>query len=208
MVSGCLARVVYSDVKHNFLIHYIVSLCILLASPIFFSLSQLDSVLAAQPLEVYVPLIGIVLMTPVFLPEQNESIYDVVRSKKLNHDIVCIMRLICSVVIAAVMIGAYVLYMKHFSSQVSVRHYIGSLATALALGAVGVLFAGVGRNVIIGYMASVIYYIFNFTFGSKLGYLYLFSMMRGSFAEKKWLLTGAFVLLTAVFPLRRIFRDR
>ncbi|WP_051411428.1 hypothetical protein [Ruminococcus flavefaciens] len=208
MVSGCLARVVYSDVKHNFLIHYIVALGILLASPIFFSLSQLDCILAAQPLEVYVPLIGIVLMTPVFLPEQNESIYDVVRSKKFNHDIVCIIRLLCSVVIAAVMIGAYVLYMKHCNSQVTVRHFIGSSATAFLLGAIGFAFAGIGRNVIIGYMASVMYYILNFSFGTKLGYFYLFSMMHGSFAEKKWLLTGAFVLSTAVFPLRRVFRDR
>ena len=208
MVSGCLARVVYSDVKHNFLIHYIAALCILLASPIFFSLSHLDSILSAQPLEVYVPLIGIVLMTPVFLPEQNESIYDVVRSKKTDHNIICIMRLLCSVVIAAVMIGAYVLYMKHCNSQVTVKHFIGSSATAFALGSVGFLFAGVSRNVIIGYMASIIYYILNLTLGSKLGYLYLFSMMHGSFAEKKWLLTGAFVLSAASFPLRRIFSDR
>lgn len=207
MVSGCLARVVYSDVKHNFLIHYIVALCILLASPIFFSLSQLDSILAAQPLELYVPLIGVVLMTPVFLPEQNESIYDVVRSKKINHDIVCILRLICSVIVILCMIGAYVLYMKNCNSQVTVRYFIGSSATALFLGAIGFAFAGIGRNVVVGYMASVIYYILNFSFGTKLGYFYLFSMMHGSFIEKKWLILIAFCMVAATFLLRRIIRN-
>ncbi len=200
MVSGCLARVVYSDVKRNFLIHYIVAFVILLASPIFFSLSQLDSVLAAQPLEVYVPFIGIVLMTPVFLPEQNENIYDVVRSKKMNHDIVCVLRLVC-------MTGVYVLYMKHCGSQVTIRHFIGSSGTSLSLGAIGFSFAGVSRNVITGYMASVIYYILNFSFGTKLGYFYLFSMMHGSFIEKKWLILVAFCLTAATFPVRRIIRN-
>lgn len=207
MVSGCLARIVYSDVKRNFLIHYIVALGILLVSPIFFSLSQLDSILAAQPLEVYVPLIGIVLMTPVFLPEQNESIYDVVRSKKTDHDIVCILRLICSVVMILCMIGAYVLYMKHCSSQVTVRHFIGSSVSAFSLGAIGFAYAGVSRNVITGYMASVIYYILNFSFGTKLGYFYLFSMMHGSFIEKKWLILVAFCMVAATFLLRRIIRN-
>ena len=207
MVSGCLARVVYSDVKHNFLIHYIVALCILLASPIFFSLSQLDSILAAQPLELYVPLIGVVLMTPVFLPEQNESIYDVVRSKKINHDIVCILRLICSVIVILFMIGAYVLYMKNCNSQVTVRHFTGSSATTFFLGAIGFAFAGIGRNVVVGYMASVIYYILNFSFGTKLGYFYLFSMMHGCFIEKKWLILIAFCMASATFPVRRIIRN-
>ncbi len=207
MVSGCLARVVYSDVKRNFLVHYIVAMGILLVSPIFFSLSQLDSILAAQPLEVYVPLIGIILMTPVYLPEQNESIYDVVRSKKIDHDIVCVLRLVCSVVVILCMIGAYVLYMKHCGSQVTIRHFIGSLATALLLGAIGFAFAGIGRNVITGYMASVMYYILTFSFGKKLGYFYLFSMMHGSFIEKNWLILVAFCMVAATFLLRRIIRN-
>jgi len=206
MVSGCLARIVYSDIKHNFLLHYLLALGILLASPVFFSLSELDSRLAAQPLEAYVPLIGIILMTPVFLPEQNESIYDVVCSKKISHDIICALRLICSVVIVLAMTGAFVLNMKYSSSQVNIRHYIGSAASALSLGAVGFVFAGVSRNVIIGYMASITYYILNFAIGTKLGNLYLFSMMHGSFAEKKWILLLAAILTASAFLLRKVIR--
>ncbi len=208
MVSGCLARIVYSDVKHNFLIHYIVAVCVLLVSPVFFSLSMLDSVLAAQPLEVFVPLIGIVLMTPVFLPEQNDSIYDVVRSRKVDHNIVCILRLLFSVIIAAVMIGAYVLFMKHCDSDVTIKHFIGSFANAFILGAVGFTFAGLSRNVIIGYMASVIYYMLNFTLGTKLKDFYLFSMIHGGFEEKKCLLIVALVLIIFTLTSRKIIDSR
>ncbi|MCR4794833.1 MULTISPECIES: hypothetical protein [Ruminococcus] len=208
MVSGCLARIVYSDVKHNFFLHYLLALVILLASPIFFSLSELDSRLAAQPLEAYVPLIGIVLMTPVFLPEQNESIYDVVRSKKISHNIVCFMRLMCSLIMIIVMIGVYVLCMKHCNSQVTLRHFFGSVVSAVALGTVGFAFAGVSGNVIIGYMASVIYYVMNFSLGKKLGDIYLFSMMYNSFDEKKIILLLSAVMMIVVFPLRKLIKER
>ena len=208
MASGCLARIVFSDVKHNFILHYAAALLVLLVSPAVFSFSELDSRLAAQPLEAYVPLIGIILMTPIFMPEQNTAIRDVVMARKTDHELVCFLRLMCSIITAAVMTGAVVLYMKHCNSDVNIKSYIGSLISVITLGAAGFAVAGISGNVIAGYMTSVIYFVLNLSLGNKLGKLYLFSMMNGDLAPKKYLLALSFILIAIVFVYRKLLGRR
>jgi len=82
MVSGCLAKVVFSDIKHNFLIHYLIALGCIVITPLIFGLSELNERMSAQPLEMMSSIIGIITLTPVFMPEQNKSIRDLVRAKK------------------------------------------------------------------------------------------------------------------------------
>lgn len=199
MASCSLARVVCSDVRHNFLLHYLAAVAVVILTPLFFSVHELNSRQAAQPLEVIIALIGVIMLTPVFLPEQNESIRDVVRSKKTPYLLVCLLRLVVSVIIMNGMIALFVIYMKHSCSDVSFRHFLGTAASALALGSIGFFAAGVSNNTIIGYMASLFYYIINFSLKDKLGVFYIFSMMNGSFDEKKWLFGLAFVFITAAF---------
>ena len=206
MASGCLAKVVFSDAKHNFLIHYILALGVLLITPILFGLNDLDEKLAAQPLEIMLPLVGVILMTPVFMPEQNESIRDVVRARKTSYHLVCFLRLLLAAVIMTVMTGAIVLYMKHCGSEVTFRHFSGAAASAAALGSLGFFAAAFSDNAIAGYMASLIYYIANFFLKQKLGVFFLFSMTFGSFSEKKWLIILSLVLIAAAFSVRK-FRE-
>ena len=62
MVSGCLARIAYSDVRHNFLPHYLAAVGVLLITPVIFGLSELTAQMAAQPLEIMPLLMGIILL--------------------------------------------------------------------------------------------------------------------------------------------------
>lgn len=208
MVSGCLAKIVFSDTKHNYLLHYLAALGVVLLTPVIFGVSRLDERLAAQPLEFFLPLMGAILMPAVFMPEQNESIRDVVRSKKTPYPGVCFMRLLCGAVFITVLTGAFVLYMKSMDSVVTMRLFAGSLASTFALGAAGFFASAVSDNVIVGYMTAVIYYICNFGLKDKLGVFFLFSMTTGSFDEKKWLCILSVVLIAAGFALRRLFRER
>lgn len=208
MASCCLARVVCSDVKHNFLLHYISAAAVVMLTPAFFSVYELNSFQAAQPLEVIIALIGVIMITPVFMPEQNENIRDVVRSKKTPYLLVCLLRLVVSAVIMTGLIALFVIYMKHSHSDVSFRHFSGTVASAMALGAIGFFAAGVSNNIIIGYMASLFYYIVNFSLKDKLGVFYIFSMMNGSFEEKKWLFGLAFTLIAAAFGFKADIRRR
>ncbi|MBQ6170753.1 MAG: hypothetical protein IJK30_12435 [Ruminococcus sp.] len=208
MVSGCLVKIVSSDTRHNFLLHYLAALGVVLLTPVIFGVSRLDELLAAQPLEFFLPLMGAILMPAVFMPEQNESIRDVVRSKKTPYLGVCFMRLLCGVVFITALTGAFVLYMKSMDSVVTMRLFAGSLASTFALGAAGFLASAVSDNVIVGYMTAVIYYICNFGLKDKLGVFFLFSMTTGSFEEKKWLCILSVVLVVSGFVLRRLFRER
>ena len=208
MVSGCLAKVVCSDARHNFLLHYLAAVGLAIITAFMFGLSELDEKLAAQPLEIMLPLMGIILMTPVFMPEQNENIRDVVRSKKTSYLGVCFIRLICSAVILTAITAVFVVYMRSQDSAVTARLFRGSVATSLALGSIGFFASAVSDNTIVGYMTAIMYYLCNFAMKDKLDRFYLFSMMSGSFEEKRWLLGMAAVLVAAGFFCRRAVRKQ
>ncbi|MCR5600769.1 MAG: hypothetical protein K6G33_08535 [Ruminococcus sp.] len=208
MALCSLARVAYSDVKHNFIIHYLIAAAVVFTAPVFFSYAELNERQAAQPLEVIISLIGCILLTPIFMPEQNESIRDVIRSKKTAYYFICLIRLILSFAVLAVLIGCSVLYMKHCDSKVTFRLFSGTLSSAVLLGAIGFFAAGVADNVIIGYMASLFYYMINFTLKEKMGVFYLFSMMQGSFEEKKWLIMLSLVLISITFGYLKLIKKQ
>jgi len=203
-----LAKIVSSDTRHNYVLHYLAALGVVLLTPVIFGVSRLDELLAAQPLEFFLPLMGAILMPAVFMPEQNESIREVVRSKKTPYLGVCFMRLLCGAVFITALTGAFVLYMKSMDSVVTMRLFAGSLASTFALGAAGFFASAVSDNVIVGYMTAVIYYICNFGLKDKLGVFFLFSMTTGSFEEKEWLCILSVVLVVSGFVLRRLFRER
>lgn len=190
-------KILSVNLRRNFLPHFVVAVIIALLTPVVFSISSLDAKAAAQPIEMLLSLTGTVLLTPIFLPEQNENIRDLIRSKRTDYLNICIMRLIYSVFALAVIIGGFVLVMNFCESDVTIRHFIGGFATALLLGSIGFFSAAISENAPVGYMSSLIYYIANIGLKDKLGKLYLFSMSAGSFEEKYWLYTSSVFLFTA-----------
>jgi len=63
---------------------------LVLLTPVLFGTSDLDAQAAAIPLEMFVSLLGIVLLTPVFHPEQNQEIAEIVASKYVSNILVYI----------------------------------------------------------------------------------------------------------------------
>ena len=63
-----------SNLRHNFAPHFLLALVLLLLTPVLFGVANLDRTASAVPLEVFVSLTGIILLTPVFQPEQNPEI--------------------------------------------------------------------------------------------------------------------------------------
>ena len=195
------------NLRHNFMPHFFMALVIAVLTQAMFGIASLDAREAAQPLERLLSLAGIVLITPIFLPEQNENIRDLVRSKRTDYLAVCFIRLLYSVFFLAVIIGGFTLVMQYSESAVTARHFFGGFSSALFLGSLGFFFAGIGQNTIVGYMVSLIYYIANFGLKDELKGFYLFSMSAGSFHEKYWLLGGSIVLFAAAFVLLKYCRD-
>lgn len=167
------------NLRYNFLPHFAIACIITLAVPMIFGISSLTARGAAQPLEFLLSFAGAFLFTPVFYPEQNKNVRDLIRSKRTGYLSVCLVRVIYSAAALAVIVGAMVLIMKLCESDVTWRHFVGAYASALLLGSVGLFFAGASGNVTAGYMAAVIYYLACYAMKEKLGAACVFSMTLG-----------------------------
>ena len=204
--SKAIIKILSVNLRHNFMPHLFIALLIAFLAPALFGIASLDAREAAQPLERLLSLAGPVLLTPIFLPEQNDNIRDLIRSKRTDHLAVCVVRLIYSIFFLAAIVGVFTYVMQCCESSVTVRHFAGGFASALFLGSLGFFFAGISQNTIVGYMVSMMYYIFNFGIKDELKNLYLFSMSAGSFTEKYWLIGGSAVLIIVTFILLKCIR--
>ncbi len=191
------------NLKHNTAPHLLLAIVIALLTPVIFGISSLNEQESAQPLEMFLSLTGIVLLTPVFLPEQNENIRDLVRTKQIDDFAIYFIRLVYSVLFLAVIFGIFTIIMHHCESDVTIQHFTGGFASGIFLGALGFSFAGITGNSIIGYMISMMYYICNFMLKEDLHHWYLFSMSFGNFEGKYWLSGSVAAIFLITFVIIR-----
>lgn len=195
-------KILLTNLKHNFLIHFVIAIIIALFTPVVFSVNSLDFRASAQPLEMLLAFTGAILLTPVFLPEQNEEIRDVIRSKKTDYLLICAIRVIYSILTIMLITGLFVLFMKCRECDVTWKHFVSGFASSLFLGTIGFVFAGLSENISVGYMASMVYYTANIGLKDKLGICYLFSMYSGeNFSDKYFLILISFFCIALVFFL-------
>lgn len=197
-------RIAKINLRHNFLPHLLAALAVTLLTPVVFETASLNGMLAAQPLEMFLSLTGALLLTPIFLPEQDGAIRDLIRSKRTDYLAVCALRVAYSTMVLAALIGGFTLFMRWRESAVGWPHFFGAFASALFLGVLGLAGAGLSGNVTVGYMVAMIYYIVNFTLKEKLGDFYLFSMSCGEDGGKGFLLAVSVVLAAAVFGWKKV----
>ena len=181
----------------------------LAVSPAIMGLKYLDAGASAVVLERYVSLIGVILLTPLFFPEQNKDIAELVEAKYTSHMTIIFLRLIASLVVLFIMILIMILIMKNGGCDFPFGKYLaGTFITAFVLGALGFAGSGISGNLIAGYLLAMCCYILNFGLGKKLGNFYLFTMSR-SFTEKYYLLAAAVVLIGLTFLVTYIrFKKR
>lgn len=197
------------NLRHNFLPHFIIACVIALAVPMVFSISSLTERAAAQPLEYLLSFAGTFLFTPIFYPEQNANVRDLIRSKRTGYLSVCLVRVIYSAIALAAVVGAVALAMRLCESVVTWRHFAGGYASALLLGSAGFFVSAVSGNVTAGYMASVIYYLAGYAMKERLGAACVFSMTLGmDFSYKIGSLAIAAVLIAAGFAAVHIKNSR
>lgn len=181
-------------------------LCIILM-PVILGIQNLDSIASSMVLERYISLIGIILLTPLFLPEQDKNVAEIVESKFTSIISVYFIRIFISVLSLFILISACILmlYLNHCEFIIW-NFVIGTFASAFFLGAIGFMAYGITGNVVVGYLLPTAYYILNFSVGAKLENFYLFSLVKNSMKEKYWLLGvgGVFLIITLVY--RQIIR--
>ncbi len=179
-----------ANLWHNARLPIAVSILLCLLTPLLIGTANLDRRSAALPLEMFVSLVGAMLLTPVFQPEQNPEIHDLAASKYCSMEKVYAVRILYSVLAAALLIALFTGYMRLRNSDVSPALALGAMADALFLGSMGMLASALTGNTVIGYMPPLLYYALNMGMGAKLGRFYLFSMAIGDYGAKLWMLAA------------------
>lgn len=185
------------NLKFNLLPHIIAVLFLALLAPMIMGVSNLDPLQSAKVVDLYLSLFGIVLCVPLFIPDEDYSIRELVQSKKESMLIVHVIRLVEGVVALLVSLVLFLLVMKQQGSQFPYFQYLyGGIANCLFLGGLGILSYSIVDNLAVAYMIPVLYYVM--CMGGAKRYLakfYLFSMMGGSVEDKIYLLTTGIVMI-------------
>ncbi|WP_160560140.1 hypothetical protein [Parablautia muri] len=200
-------KLTVSFVKRQYYPHLLLTLLLIVFSGGFVSFKALEEPQAAKVMEMYVTFTGILLFTPLFMPEQDKEIWNLERSKSTSMWKVYLPRVLLALLVCVLVTLLFVGLMKkgggHFHAGILLR---GACCEILFLGSIGFFASAVTNQVVIGYMAAVVYYAVNIGGGKFLGRFALFKMMQGEYGTWTYWLFGAAVLLSGGILAREKMR--
>lgn len=200
---GSYGNILKVNLRYQFPGPALAALALLVLTGLVFNLNALESAAVAKPLELLLIWIGPAVLVPVFGPEQNPEIRDVVRTRRIDYLQVCVLRIGYSALTVALLSALFTGMMKAGESQVLPYHLWGSICSALLLGAVGMAVAGISGNTAAGFMVCMLYYLASYGMKNKLGVFSLFSMTGGMMSGKGWQLLAAFLLTVLTVAVMR-----
>lgn len=185
------------NLKLNTLIYLLFSMVFLCILPLVQGISNLSKTTTAYCLENFVAIIGIILLVPIFAPEESKEIDEIVASKSMSTFKPYAVRTVLAAVSILVLVICFCIILRYNSCIFPVVPYIfGTFISALFLGSIGMFASSLSANTIIGYMTSIGYLIINMMTGNKyVGKFYVLSMRNNSFDEKYYLLFGCAVFI-------------
>lgn len=194
--------------KHHYFPHLLLAAFFCLLSGGFMSFRNLNQTQAAQVMEMYVILTGIILFVPVFMPEQDADIWSLERSKCMPMWKLYLKRTITAVIVQALIISGFVLLLAKQSPAADPGVlWSGSFCEALFLGSIGYFCGAVFNQVIIGYMGSILFFAANIGLSERFGVFGLFQMMRQNDSCLLWkLAAGVFFFIAAIVLRERLAR--
>lgn len=188
-----------------YLLFSIVFLCIL---PIVQGVSNLNKTATALCLENFVAIIGIILLVPIFSPEESKEIDEVVSSKSISTFKPYAVRTVLASISILVLVSGFCTMLRYNSCIFPFIPYIfGTFISAIFLGSIGMFASSLLGSTIVGYMTSIWYLIINMMTGNKyVGDFYILSMKNNSFNEKYHLLFGCVVFIALSIIIKIIRR--
>ena len=167
--------------------------------PLLRGIANLDMVHSAECLEQSVILIGIFLIVPLNLPEQSKAIQEVVCTRKIPHWKILLLRLAMSTLLLILLVCLFAGIMIWENCNFPFMAYAaGTIVSAMALGSLGFAIAIVTNSVIAGYLASAGYFLLNILENiPEESIFYLFSMEKGNYTTKIYLLGWSLLMIAA-----------
>ena len=202
-------RLTAGFVKRQYISHLLLILLFVALSGGFVSFRGLEDAQAAKVMEMYVAFTGILLFTPLFMPEQDREIWDLERSKGTAMWQLYLPRILLAVLICILVISLFMgLMVRGGGSFDAGSLFLGACCEILFLGSIGFFASAVTNQVVVGYMIAVVYYAINIGGGKYLGKFALFQMMKGEYGSWGCWLLGAVVLLVSGVVVRERMRRR
>ncbi len=201
--ASLIMQIASVNLRHNFLPLCYASLAIASLIPVLFGLNKLPSNTVAIPMEMLLSTIGIVLFAPIFQPEDNSDIEDVVASKYIDIGYIYIIRTLYSLITMVLIISLFSIFLLHNECEVTFRIVYGTIADGLFLGGLGLIAAAFSRNITVAIMLPTMYYLSNLMLMKKLGVFNLFAMKIGNYAPNNWLFISGIILIVLAMVIRR-----
>lgn len=196
-------NIAHVNLRYNLLPHIMLAILMCVLAPCFMGTTFLTSEQVAKIIEAYLSLIGIVLLLPVFIPDMNRDIRDLLLSKRESMTVLQLLRLLQAILILIVVGVLFLLYLLSGSCVFQFNLMLYSfLANAIFLGGMGTLVFAIFDQIAFAYMIPLVYYILCFGGGKRLGNFYLFTMQYNSVAEKKYLLIAGLLMIIGALVAR------
>lgn len=158
----------------------------------------------AQVGEMYLSLLGIILLPHLSIVEDTDSIHETVYPRRFRHVLSVLYRLLFTGALLWFLIMSVVMLAKLQGSEFPWLEITGGVwISAMGLGAAGLTAATFSRNIAAAYITGYLYYVLElFTKGKYTGDLYLFSLLRGQFEQGKW---GMAIIIAVVLAVNLVY---
>lgn len=189
--------------KVNFLLavrtNLFLATAYLLSISLFRGIANLDMVHSAECLEQSVILVGIFLIVPLNVPEQSKAIQEVVYTRNISHWKILLLRFVMSTLFLIMMVSLFSGIMVWKNCTFPFAAYVaGTVISAMALGSLGFAISILSNSAIAGYLTSAGYFLLNFLGNvSEKSIFYLFSMSKGNYTTKLYLLGWSLLMIAA-----------
>ena len=139
-------------------------------------------------------------MVPLNMPEQSKAIQEVVYTRSISHWKILLLRFAMSTLLLIMMTGLFcgVMIWKNCTFPFF-AYAAGTVISAMALGSLGLAVSLWSNSCIVGYLVSVGYFLLNSMGNVSDGSIfYLFSMEKGNYTTKLYLLGWSLLLIVVV----------
>lgn len=115
--------IVKEQIRYNIGWQTGLSVLLLAGSPLILGIRNLDLVQSAKVLEMYVATIGIILFVPIFQPEQNKDLRDLIASKYTDIRWIYGVRVGLSVLVSGLLLFIYMGVMRHGNCEMELGKF-------------------------------------------------------------------------------------
>ncbi len=195
--------------KHNLFLHFVIALLLCVAAPFLMGVNNLEEPQVAKIIEFYLSFLGVILLIPLFIPDTNKDIRDLIASKKTPITSVRICRILEAVICLSVILLLFLYFLKMGDCEFRYGTcFFVAMANCVFMGGIGLLIYSMIDNIALAYMIPILYFIVSMGSGKKyLGKFWLLGFSSGnSIGDKSYLLAAGVVMITAALLIRKVRR--